>query len=68
MGARLYSISPVTSLQPLEVFKPPPNLTMMNENNDAGMIEPNEKFTHNTQTNIHPTNYTQLISLNGIKL
>ena len=49
----------ITSYQPLEVFKPPLNLTMMNEKNDAGMIEPNEKYTHNTQTNIHPTNYTQ---------
>ena len=35
---------------------------MVNENNNDGMmIEPNEKFTHNTQTNpiIHPSNYTQ---------
>ena len=37
---------------------------MKNKNqlhNDAEMmIEPNEKFTHNTQTNttLHPTNYT----------
>ena len=46
----------ITLRQPLEVFKPPLNLTMMNENNDAGMIEANEKCTHNTQTNIHPTN------------
>ena len=55
-----------TSDNPLEVFKPPP--PMINKNN-AWVIEPNVKYTHNahekpvkyTQTNpiIHPANYTQ---------
>ena len=45
----------------LEIFKPPLHYTKKKHlYNDGMMIEPNEQFTHNNQTNhtLHPMNYT----------
>merc|ERR1712121_210394 len=49
------------SQKPLEVFKPPQNFTRKKHlYNDGTMIEPNEQFAHNYQTNPTPhlMNYT----------